>query len=272
MINANGLLVSSFSEIPTELIQQLHTELSIAEQIRYQNGKILFWEQHYFRMLANLRRHRLGIPMDFTMEYLEAEVNKLLNIESPPLNCALVRIQFISHQEGVAFLISVSATKALDQIAPLQKYSLDLFKEVGIQASELSNLSTTNTTLFTIGKRYAAENGLDDCIVLNDQKNLVETLQGSLYLFQEDKILTPHLASGCQNFAFRTVFNEWLESHLQEKELVEQALNPYELQKSKELLVLSLEKGGQSITQYRKTFYKTEASQKIYRTFLNQLH
>jgi len=42
MINANGLLVSSFSEIPTELIQQLHTELSIAEQIRYQNGKILF--------------------------------------------------------------------------------------------------------------------------------------------------------------------------------------------------------------------------------------
>lgn len=263
MINANGLLVSSFSEIPTELIQQLHTELSIAEQIRYQNGKILFWEQHYFRMLANLRRHRLGIPMDFTMEYLEAEVNKLLNIESPPLNCALVRIQFISHQEGVAFLISVSATKALDQIAPLQKYSLDLFKEVGIQASELSNLSTTNTTLFTIGKRYAAENGLDDCIVLNDQKNLVETLQGSLYLFQEDKILTPHLASGCQNFAFRTVFNEWLGSHLQEKELVEQALNPYELQKSKELLVLSLERGGRASHNTEKPFTKPKHLRKF---------
>ena len=63
MINSNGTLISSFREIPTDLIQKLHSELSITEKLRYQNGKILFWEQHYFKMIASLRRHRFEIPM-----------------------------------------------------------------------------------------------------------------------------------------------------------------------------------------------------------------
>jgi len=79
-----------------------------------------------------------------------------------------------------------SSTSIGSRSNPTQNYTvLDLFKEASIQAVRLSNLSTTNATIFTIGKRYAEENGLDDCVFLNDQKNLVETLQGSLYLLQE---------------------------------------------------------------------------------------
>ena len=167
--------------------------------------------------------------------------------------------------------MSISQVAALDQTEPSQNYDLDLFKEASVQASNLSNLSTTNKTVFTIGKLYAKENGLDDCILLNDQKNLVETLQCSLYLFQENKILTPNLESGCQDFTFRTAFNEWLLKGTAGLELLEQPINPFELQKSKELLVLSIEYGGQSITQYRKTSYNSVQSQKVYRTFIDQL-
>lgn len=271
MINSDGTLISSFSEIPADLIQKLHSEFRITEKLRYQKGKILFWEQHYFRMIASLRRHRFQIPITYTMEYLQAEIDKLMGAETSTSNNALIHFQFLPYQDTIAFLMSIAQVAALDQTEPSQNYDLDLFKEASVQASNLSNLSTTNKTVFTIGKRYAEENGLDDCILLNDQKNLVETLQGSLYLFQENKILTPNLESGCQDFTFRTAFNEWLLKGTAGLELLEQPINPFELQKSKELLVLSIEYGGQSITQYRKTSYNSVQSQKVYRTFIDQL-
>lgn len=271
MINSNGTLISSFSEIPTDLIQKLHSEFSITEKLRYQNGGILFWEQHYFRMIASLRRHRFEIPIAYTMEYLQAEIDKLIKAQNSIPKSALIHLQFLPYKDTIAFLMSATQVAALDQTEPYHDYSLDLFKEAGIQASNLSNLSTTNKTVFTIGKRYAEENGLDDCVLLNDQKNLVETLQGSLYLFQENKILTPDLESGCQDFTFRTAFNEWLLKGTAGLELAEQPINPFELQKSQELLVLSIEYGGQSITQYRKTSYNSAQSQKVYRAFVDQL-
>ena len=42
-------------------------------------GKILFWEKHYFRIIASLRRYRYKIPISFTMEKLEGELIKVTN-------------------------------------------------------------------------------------------------------------------------------------------------------------------------------------------------
>ena len=162
MINSDGTLISSFSEIPADLIQKLHSEFQITEKLRYQKGKILFWEQHYFRMIASLRRHRFEIPITYTMEYLQAEIDKLMVAETSTSNNALIHFQFLPYQDTIAFLMSIAQVAALDQTEPSQNYDLDLFKEASVQASNLSNLSTTNKTVFTIGKRYAEENGLDD--------------------------------------------------------------------------------------------------------------
>ena len=42
---------------------------SIFETIKVQNGKIIFWEDHYFRLMASMRMLRMKIPMEFTLEY-----------------------------------------------------------------------------------------------------------------------------------------------------------------------------------------------------------
>ncbi len=42
------------------------------------NGKILFWEDHYFRLMASMRIMRMEIPMNFTMEFLEAQILETL--------------------------------------------------------------------------------------------------------------------------------------------------------------------------------------------------
>jgi len=272
MINSNGNLISGFNEIPEEFIKNLHTHLSVLEVLRYENKTILFWELHYFRIITVLRRLRFEIPMNFTMEYLKEEVVKLMNIQLSNENSALITIQFIPYQDSIGFLMSFIKVKSFYKIEPLENYIVDLFKEGSIQSNNLSNISTTNTTLFNIAKKYAKENGFDDCVILNDQKKLTETIQGSLYLLQDDKILTPALKSGCQDFALRSAFNEWLENKQKLFTLIKKEISPFELQKSNEIMVLSLKHGYQGISHYRKSTYISNQLKELFNSFIQDIY
>lgn len=270
MLNADGILVSAYQELPNDLLEKLHKVGTVTELLRFENNKLLFWEYHYFRITATLRRHRFKIPINYTLDFFETEIKKLVEADKNLENKALITIQFIPFSEGISFLISAEPVQTLKTQNRKADYSLDLFKETGIQAHSLSNLSSTNTTVYTIAERYAFENGLSDCILLNTEKNLVETVQGTLYLFQPSKIITPHLESGCQDFALRAAFNDWLQKNQKWGTLIEQAVNPFELQKSTEVIVLSLTSGAQTVSQYRKTSYQMQIAPPLFRAFFEE--
>lgn len=270
MINCNGVLVSSLLKGDEIVIQSLFYELSISERLRYTKGKILLWETHYFRIIAALRRHRFIIPMDFTMDHLKNEVDKTVEQNTTLFEDYLLHFKFIKNEKGVFFILTADGVPSYTPLSS-DYYALDLYKEEWISNGFFSNLSNTNQTLREIAKTYANENGLEDCVLLNDQKNLVEATSGTLYLIQGNNILTPNLESGCQDFALRAAFNLWLEKGQGEYKLFEQVINPFELQKSEEIIILSIEKGIQNVSHYRKTNYTKEKAGLLFASFVNQL-
>lgn len=270
MINCNGVLVSSLLKGDEIIIQSLFYELSISERLRYTKGKILLWETHYFRIIAALRRHRFIIPMDFTMDHLKNEVDKTVEQNTTLFEDYLLHFKFIKNEKGVFFILTADGVPSYTPLSS-DYYALDLYKEEWISNGFFSNLSNTNQTLREIAKTYANENGLEDCVLLNDQKKLVEATSGTLYLIQGNNILTPNLESGCQDFALRAAFNLWLEKGQGEYKLFEQVINPFELQKSEEIIILSIEKGIQNVSHYRKTNYTKEKAGLLFASFVNQL-
>ena len=74
---------------------------AIFETIKVVNGTILFWEDHYFRLMASMRIIRMEIPMEFTMEFLEAEVLKLIKQLDLVNSSARVRITVYRTAEGL---------------------------------------------------------------------------------------------------------------------------------------------------------------------------
>ena len=50
-------------------------------------------------------------------------------------------------------------------------------------------MSKTNSDLRLIASMYATENGLDDVILINDQKKITETLNGSIFLLESNQII-----------------------------------------------------------------------------------
>jgi branched-chain amino acid aminotransferase len=90
MLNLNGKIISS-SEISEN--RGLQYGDAVFETIKVSARKILFWEDHYFRLMASMRILRMEIPMNFTMEFLEEEIQK--TIESQENTSHAYRIKLL---------------------------------------------------------------------------------------------------------------------------------------------------------------------------------
>ena len=139
------------------------------------------------------------------------------------------------------------------------EYEVELFKDFYINTDMLSNLKTTNKVLNVVAGVYAKENGYQNCILLNTDKQVVETLNGNIFLVKDNVIKTPPLKDGCLNGIIRKQLIELIGA-LEAFELEENSISPFELQKADELFVTNAISGIIPITKYRKKEFTTTVS------------
>jgi branched-chain amino acid aminotransferase len=267
MINLDGELFGEDSNYLNADNRGFSHGEALVEEIRIVPGKIYFWEDHYLRLMASMRILRLEIPMNFTMEYLQEEINRTIS-ESGLSNDPVIAHFYVFPKNtqtelpasrDVAYLIRLKKHPSPFYLHLEKEYEVDLYKDFYVQAGMLSNLPTVNKTLKTIGAVYALENGYADCILLNDHKNVVETLNGNLFLVEGEKIKTAPLSDGCENGILRKKMIEILKKS-SEYTLEEVSISPFELQKADELFITGVSFGIQSVTQYRKATYKSDVA------------
>ncbi|MES2577442.1 MAG: aminotransferase class IV [Bacteroidota bacterium] len=265
MINFNGTIVSEDANILTQNRAFLYGD-AVFETVKIMNNKILFLEDHYFRLMSSMRVVRMEIPMNFTMEYLEEQILSLV-AKNQVLNSSRARITvyrndggyYLPQNNSVSFLIhSIALENTLYSIEKKQ-YEVDLYKDFYITKQLLSSIKTTNKIINITGSIFANENGLDNCLLLNDSKNVVEALQGNIFMLLGNKLVTPPVSEGCLNGVMRKQILS-LAKKLGNLEVVEEVISPFDLQKADELFITNVIKGIQPITQYRKKAFSTNVS------------
>lgn len=240
---------------------------ALFETIKASYGKLLFWEDHYFRLMASMRIMRMEIPMNFTMEYLEEQILKTLTENNLSNASSRVKLTVFRNEGGlylpetndISFLIAVKPVDTDFYIVQDTFYEVDLFKDYYVSPSLLSSLKTNNKALNVVGSIYAKENKLDNCLVLNTDKQVIEALNGNVFVVKGNTIKTPPIENGCLKGVMRKQIIETIES-LPEYELVEEAISPFELQKADEIFITNVIVGIQAVSKYRKKTFKSEVS------------
>jgi branched-chain amino acid aminotransferase len=275
MINYNGKLLSSTTEITTTNRGFLYGD-AVFETFKFANNKILFLEDHYFRMMASMRIVRMEIPMSFTMEYIEEQLLNLVHANEFK-DSARIRMT-VYRNEGGLYLPTTKSISFLIQAFPLQNqlyainqqpYEVDLFKDFVVTKQLLSTVKTTNKMINVVGSIYANENNLQNCLLLNNEKNVVEALNGNLFMLINSKLITPPISDGCLNGIMRKQVLE-ITKKLENIEVVEASISPFDLQKADELFITNVITGIQPITKYRKKEFTTLFSEAVI-TKLNEL-
>ncbi|KIA99224.1 MULTISPECIES: aminotransferase class IV [unclassified Flavobacterium] len=265
MINFNGNIVAQDDNLLIQNRAFLYGD-GVFETLKIVNNKILFLEDHYFRLMASMRVVRMEIPMNFTMEYLEEQILSLLNHNSIA-DSARARITVYRNDGGyylpqnntVSFLIHATALDNKAYEVNENPYEVDLYKDFYVTKQLLSSIKTTNKIINITGSIFANENGLDNCILLNDSKNAIEALQGNLFMLLGNKLITPPVSEGCLNGVMRKQILA-LAKKLTDIEVVEEPISPFDLQKADELFLTNVIKGIQPITKYRKKDFTTKIS------------
>ena len=275
MINFNGNIVLKDSNILTENRSFLYGD-GVFETVKIVNGKILFLEDHYFRLMASMRVVRMEIPMNFTMEFFEEQILSLVKRNNLGQS-SRARITMFRNDGGyylpvtnnVSYLIHATALEEMSYTINTNTYEVDLFKDFYITKQLLSSIKSTNKLLNVTASIYASENGLDNCILLNDTKNVVEAIQGNIFMLLGNKLITPPVSEGCLNGVMRKQVLA-LAKKLPELTVVEEIISPFDLQKADQLFLTNVIKGIQPITKYRKKEFTTSLAQEL-TALLNEL-
>ncbi|MES2544418.1 MAG: aminotransferase class IV [Bacteroidota bacterium] len=273
MINFNGTILSSDSNLLVNNRAFLYGD-GVFETVKILDSKVLFMEDHYFRLMSSMRVIRMEIPMNFTMEYIEEQLLDAAKANDC-LDSARVRITVYRNNGGyylpedntVSFLIQASSLDSKMYFIEKSNYEVDIYKDFYVTKQLLSSIKTTNKIINITGSVFTHENGLDNCFLLNDSKNVIEVLQGNVFMLLDGRLITPPVSEGCLNGVMRKQILA-LAKKIENLEVIEEPISPFDLQKADELFVTNVIKGIQSITKYRKKEYKSELANDL----LNRLN
>lgn len=270
MFNFNGELLEDNTSFLNEKNRGVQLGDAVFEELRVLNGDIIFLEDHYLRLMSSMRILRMEIPMNFTMEFMEEEILKGLSEndlkEAKQIKFTVFRnsqADFSKSDNSISYFITSNTLTNPFFILNEGAYEVELFKDFYKNSSMLSNLDTNNKVLNVVGAIYAQENDYQDCLLLNERKQVIEALNGNLFVVKGNQIKTAPLTDGCINSILRKKLID-IVSKINDFEFIEDSISPFELQKADELFIINNIDGIISISKYRKKdFVNTTAKNLI---------
>ena len=248
---------------------------SVFESIRIVNNKIIFWEDHYMRLMSSMRIIRIEIPQSYTPDFFKLQITNTISKVNPSFT-GRVRLTIFREGGGYytpelsspSFIVNCSVIDSKEFFLKDSEFKVDLFKDYYIQNDLLSNLKTNNKLINVLAGIYANENNLDNCILLNNKKNVTEFLNGNLFIVRGNKIITPNLDSGCLKGVMRKKIIEYVKL-LPEFSIEETVISPFDLLSANEIWLTNSILGIINVTNYRNKSFSNDIA-KIFIDFLNK--
>ena len=269
-INYNGALIGAEGNILALHNRAFAYGDAVTDVSKYSYQQLLFWEEHYLRLMAGMRVLRMNIPMSFSMEYIEEEILKTIRsnaLESQPVRVRISIFRksgdtYTPTNNDIEYLIETQPLSSAFYVLNEEPYEVELFKDFYIQPDLLANIKHTNRIVNVLGSIFAQENDYQNCILLNSQKNIAGALDGNIFLVNGNTLKTPALTDGAVNGITRKMLIKSLQK-VGDYQVEETSISPFELQKADELFITNSLIGIQPVSQYRKKTYTHTATKSL---------
>lgn len=264
-INVGGLLIDENDATVAIRNRAFFNGDAVKEVLRLINGEIKNWEDHYFNLMASMRIFRMNIPLSFTPEFFQEQINRVAEAN----NSTNGKITFQVYREAATHLVKAEIGYVVHIASSEKSWELynkaaeiDVFKDYAVNTSFYSSVNT-NRPEEVIADIYRLENDFADVILLNAEKRMARSLKGSIFILNGTVIKTPKMEEGVIKSVLRSdlikTLNEADNYTVEETELF-----PFEIQKAEEVFVLMDGEGILSITQNRKKIYQTNKTKEIF--------
>ena len=187
------------STIPQLLLSERFIRVgdSYFETILVESSVALWLEKHYERVCHSAEVLQMTSNISFQ------EFRKIVYslITRNQLKTARARIIFYRKGEG-AYLSDSNKVGIIATIESFEKsveneIQLSVFDSIKKPINLLSNLKSSNALLYILAAKFANDNRFSDCLILNENGNVCETSNATVFIISNAEIITPPLNEGC---------------------------------------------------------------------------
>lgn len=233
---------------------------SLFETIRYTNGKIMFLADHIQRIKLGMTILRMNVPAEFTTANLEQLMLHLIqqnNINGD----ARIRLTVMRNEGGyytpetndISFLIETELLDTRGYTLNQKGLWVDIYAEIKKPVTKISNLKTGSALLYVMAGITKTSLKLDDCLLVNDNGNIIESISSSIFVIKNGTLYTAPLSDGCVDGVMR---RQILSIASQNRILTfEQTLTINTLMNGDEVFLTNAIKGVQWVGQFKNKFY-----------------
>jgi branched-chain amino acid aminotransferase len=252
---------------------------ALFETMRWHDKKILFFHDHVDRLFSGMQFLKMKIPKKYSAAFLQNQVYELIrrkNITSD----ARIRLQVFRNEGGyytptdnsVQFVIAAESIRNDNYVLNEKGITLDIFSELQKSKHRLSNFKTSNCLIYVLAGIFAKENKIDDCLILNTDGNIADSISSNIFLLKNETLITPPLADGCVDGLMRkNILRMCLKKKIKTEE---KSIQVNTLLEADEILLTNVIQGIRGVKQFREINYKNDFSKFLSReiNFLGPLN
>lgn len=248
---------------------------SIFETMFVSGGIIHFFDEHMNRLLQGMNVLKYIIPDKFTIfkNKLEDEILQLM-FKNKLFKSARIRLTvfrkpgdlYTPVNNELEYIITAKDPENDKYVLNNSGYLIDLYDEIKKPINQFSPYKTANSLIYSLAGVYKKEHNLDDCLICNENGNIIESISSNVFLFIDNKLITPSIQEGCINGIIRNQIINFAKLH--EINCIEQSVCQNDLLKADEIFLTNSIKGIQWVVAYKnKRYFK-----KISNFFINKLN
>ena len=240
------------------------------ETMKVTEKKISLGTYHFERFFSGLKQMDFETPTLFTQEKLEEKI-LLLCEKNKSAVLGRVRLSVFRGNGGVFegnndlhYVIECwPVDPSVNQLNE-NGFVIDVYPDARKSCDVFSNIKSANYLPYIMAARYAKENKLNECLVLNIHDRIADGTIANFFLVKDEEIMTPPLSEGCVNGVMR----RWLMEQYQVKETV---LTIEDVLSADELFLTNAMYGIRWVKQFRNKMYNNLKTSKIHDEILKAI-
>jgi branched-chain amino acid aminotransferase len=180
------------------------------EALKWTDEKILYAQLHWERIMESCNTLKMENPF-LSLD----ELSHFVEILAKQYPDKPLRIKIIIWRSSFqAYSPTNDSPEYLIIADPISEYyyplntsglNLSIYTDHLKSTSALGNIKTTSSQLYVLATHYTQTLKKDDSIILNTNRNIIETSRSNFWLVKDGCLYTPPLTEGCLNGIMRKV-------------------------------------------------------------------
>ncbi len=269
MVSWNGRLIPQDDFILSPSNRAFRYGDGLFETIRVTRGKPLWADKHFSRLTGGMELLQINPGANWSKDLFTGAVKELVSANHSETGNARVRFSAFREDGGLYMPIGNSVSwliesEKLDQENfVLNNRGVHVKEYTGMRkgVNQFSSIKSINAQLYVMASLYKRESGLGDCLILNEDGNIIEATSSNIFIVRQQQLFTPPVNQGCVEGIMRRVVMETAAEN--GFEVKEKPLDPGELENADECFLTNSIQGIRWVGLYNNRRYYNTVSRKL---------